>query len=487
MSANDSALRMTALIPPARASQRALKQNVRTGIRWRPLLAGAVAVLLVAGVTFEYRTLAALRVRPAPAVASPKRAAPTVTVAQPVRKTIDIHGEYVGQLDSPQTVELRARVLGYLKEINFKDGAEVQQGELLFVIDAAPYEVALLKAKAQLQTAVAVMAQARDVKDVDVDKANLKRAEATYANDRQITQDNQISWSKGAVPREAVDNAVTAEKMAAAAVESAKAVLAQAEADYITRVAQAEATLANARAVVADAELNLSYTRVYAPMTGRIGRAEVKIGALVGTASDPTLLATISQIDPVWAYFSVSEREAFELQELLTSNKLGERLSGKVPVRMTLEDGKVYAHEGTLNYTSRTVDTGTGTLTMRAEFPNPGKYLRPGHYAKISVLVTEKPDALLISERAIGADQGGKYVLLVNNANKVERRAVKVGPRADGMIVIETGLNDGERVVVNGLQHARAGSEVAPIEETATAAQTTDDSAAKNVATASGR
>ena len=407
------------------------------------------------------------------AVATPKKPAPpTVTVAQPVRKTINVHSEFVGQLDSPQTVELRARVEGFVKAINFNDGAEVNEGALLVVIDPAPYELASQKAKAQLLNSQVALAQAKDVKDIDVARANLKKAEATYTNSRQMTLDNKISWEKGAVAREAVDNAVTAEKLAAAAVESAKATLAQAEADYISRVALAEAVVSMNKVTVADAELNLGYTRVYGPTTGRIGRAEIKVGSLVGRSGEPTLLATVSQIDPVWAYFSVSEREAFELHELQEANKASGHSAGKMPVQMTLEDGKVYPFVGTLNYTSRTVDTGTGTLAMRAEFPNPGKYLRPGHYAKISILVAEKPDTLLISERAIGTDQGGKFLLLVNAGNIVERRAVKVGSRHEGLIAIEDGLSDGENVVVIGLQRAQPGSVVNPISENAPAAKT---------------
>ena len=478
----DSALRLPALphpLPQARPQTSA--RTVHSKSKKLPLLAGAAVVVLAISSVAGYRAYATNH--PAAPAAPAHKSPPSVTVAQPIRKTIEVHGEYVGQLDSPQTVELRARVLGYLKEINFKDGAEVQQGDLLFVIDSAPYEIALQKAKAQLQSGEAILAQAREVKDIEVDKANVKQAEATLVNDHQLTEDNRIAWQKGAVAREQVTNAITAEKLAAAAVESAKATLAQAESDYQTRVAQAEATVALERASVADAELNLSYTRVYAPTSGRIGRAEVKIGALVGTAADPTLLATVSQIDPVWAYFSVSEREAYDLQEKLESNTFGSRSSGRAPVKMTLEDGKVYPFEGKLNYASRTVDTGTGTLTLRAEFPNPSKYLRPGHYAKISVLVTEKPDALLISERAIGNDQGGKFVLLVNGANTIERRPVSVGQRANGMIVIESGLNDGERVVVNGLQRARPGTEVTPIE----AARTAGDAGLKSVASVMGR
>ncbi len=390
---------------------------------------------------------------------------PPVTVAQPVQRTVPVYGEYVGQLDSPQTVELRARVEGYLKAIRFTEGADVKQGQLLFEIDPGQYEVALQHAKAQLLTAEAALAQARNVRDVEVDKANVTKAEAMLSNAQQMARDARVAYEASAMPREQLNITETTMKEEAANAEAMKAKLAQSQADYITRVAQAEAQVATARAAVADAELNLSYTRIYSPLEGRVGLSQVKIGALVGQ-NESTLLATVSLVNPVHVVFSISEREAFELRKLAGEEKLGEPREGKLAVSMILEDGAIYPQEGKLNFVDRALDAGTGTLTLRAEFPNPGKFLRPGNFAKVRMLLTETPDALLVSERAVGQDQGGRYLLVVGAEDKVERRSVRLGSRAgDGLVVVQDGLKAGERVVVKGLQRARPGSVVAPSEE----------------------
>lgn len=437
---------------------------IRFILDWRFLLA-----LLFAGAGAFYFLFLAPREHANATSARHAPPPPPVTIALPIRKTIDITGEWVGQLDSPQTVELRAREVGYIKEINFKDGAEVEQGALLFVIDPAPYEVALQKARAQLQTSTVAWTQAKETKQIEVTRANLARAKAAYVNAKQIAKDYTTLFDSGtgAIAREQVDKAVSDEKQADASVSAIQAALTQAESDYLHNAAKAEASVAVDQAAVADAELSLSYTRVYAPMAGRIGRSEVKIGALVGK-SESTLLATMSQIDPVWVYFAVSEREAFELHKLRDEKRLGKTRDGEPPpLQIVLENREVYPFDGKINYLSRTIDSGTGTLTFRAEFPNPGKYLRPGHYAKVRGVITERPDALLIAERAVGTDQSGKYLLLVNSENVVERRQVTVGTRTEGMVVIEKGLQGDERVIVNGLQRARPGSVVKATLETA--------------------
>ena len=382
---------------------------------------------------------------------------PAVTAATPSRNTVNLYGEYVGQVDSPQTVELRSRVDGFVKEIDFQDGTTVKKGTLLFLIDPAPYEVALQQAQAQLQTSEAALLQAQQARDIQVNKANVEKLQATANNSAQVAKDYQVAYTGGGVSREQVDTAVTNSRQDAAALESARNTLTQSEADYKTRVAQAEATVAVNKAAVAAAELNLGYTRIVAPIDGRIGLALVKIGSLV---SSSTLLATISQVDPVWVYFSISEGEAFEFHHLHEEKKLGLTSSGKVPVRMILADGSTYPSEGTIDYVSRIVDPGTGTLSLRAEFPNPDGFLRPGNYAKVRILITQKPNALLIPEEAIQEDQSGKYVLTINDKNVVERRPVKTGTQDEGLIEITEGLDGEERVIANGIVRVRPGMEV---------------------------
>lgn len=394
---------------------------------------------------------------------SPKMPAAAVTVAQPVQRTVPVYGSYVGSVESPQTVELRARVSGFLKEICFAEGGEVKKGDLMFVIDPAQYEVAVKQALAQQLTAEAGLAQARNVRDVEVDKANLAKAEATLANARQIAKDTEVAYRANAVPREQLNTAHTNMKEEESSVEAAKATLAQSEADFHTRVSQAEAQVATARATVAQAELNLGYTRIYSPLNGRVGRASEKIGALVGQ-NEPTLLATVSLVSPVYVTFSMSEREAFSLRSMKGEGLRREEAS--LSVRIALEDGKLYPQEGRLNFVDRALDAGTGTLMLRAEFANPDGFLRPGNYAKVRMLLEERKDALLVTERAVSRDQAGKFLLVVNAQNKVERRDIRTGAHADGgLVVVDAGLKVGDRVVVKGLQRTRPGADVNPAEE----------------------
>jgi membrane fusion protein (multidrug efflux system) len=403
---------------------------------------------------------------------------PAVTVATPVRKTVAVYGEYVGMVDSPQTIELVARVEGFVKEICFQEGSEVAQDALMFVIDPDQYQVALQKAKAQsllaeatLASAKAALVQAKNVKDIEVDRANVARDQAALENADQVAKDARVAVGANAMARSQLDSAEAGLKQARATLEATRAKLAQSEADYQTRVAQAEANVAQAeaniaaaKAAVADADLNLSYTKVRTPVKGRVGLAHVKIGRLVGhNEATPTLLATVSLMDPLYVHFTISEREMYTLKKLADEKKLGKTVAGKLAVNMILEDGSLYPHEGMINFTDRALDPGTGTLKMRAEFPNPDKFLRPGNYAKIRMVLTELPDALVISERALGTDQSGPFVLVVDPQNLVEYRPVKTGPKADGgMVVIEAGLKPDDRVIVKGLQRARPRREVAP-------------------------
>jgi membrane fusion protein (multidrug efflux system) len=379
---------------------------------------------------------------------------------------VPVYGEYVGQVDSPQTVELRPRVEGFLKEICFKEGSEVQQGALMFVIDPAEYNVALMKAQAALLSAEVSLAQAKNAKDIEVDKANVARDEAVLANAITDLNDKKVAVAANALARSQLDSAIAREKEARAVLDATRAKLTQSQADYQTRVAQADAQVAVAKAAVAEADLNLSYTKIYTPLKGRVGLAHAKIGALVGDEPSPPVLATVSLVDPVHVIFTISEREMFAFKQLSDLRRSGAAAAGKLPVSMILEDGSLYPHQGTLDFVDRALDASTGTLRIRAEFPNPEGLLRPGNYAKVRLVLCEKQDALLVTERALGVDQGGRYVLVVNGENVVEQRPVKTGPAVDGMVVIESGLKPDEKVIVKGVQRARPGRPVNPsIEE----------------------
>lgn len=399
---------------------------------------------------------------------------PNVEVALPTRKSVEVFGEFVGQVDSPETIELRTRVEGYLKEICFHEGQEVEKGSLMFVIDPAQYEIAVQVAEAQLhvanaqvQTAVANLHQAQNSQDRLVMQANKEKADAEWFNAQQNLKENQDAHRANAVPRSVVESAEARNKQALAALDGCKAACAQSEQDYKTRIEAAQAAEAQARANVAtataqleQAKLNLVWTRIYSPVKGRVGLCNVKIGALVGHSNDLTPLATVSLVDPIQVYFTVSERSAFQIDKLARQKKQEKLSDGSVATKLILENGNFYDHPGRIDFIDRTVDSTTGTLKMRAEFPNPTGFLRPGNYAKIQMTLSEKPDALLVDECALRRDLGGAYVLVVDDTDTVQQRPVKTGTTKDGFVVIESGVNANDRVIVKGLQRTRAGKKV---------------------------
>ena len=352
-------------------------------------------------------------------VEAPKIPPPDVIVTSVAQEDVPIYGEYVGETESPRTVELRARVEGFLTKVNFKEGSMVKKGDLLFVIDPREYQAAYGKAKAQLA----------------MDEAALLKA-------RQDRRRYRSLHTKDAVSTSQLENAIAREREMTAARDG--------DLQAVER-----------------AKLNLSFTKIYAPLTGRIGRTEVRMGALVGKG-EPTLLATISQINPIYVNGSISERDY-----LLAMKRREESLKKKregVPVRpddlkvtMILADDSVYPFGGSLNFIDRTVDPNTSTLPFRLEFPNPSGILRPGQFARLRVVLEDLQDALLVPQRAVQETQEGQAVFVVDENNTVERRRVVAGPRQGSRWVIEKGLQPGERVVVEGIQRARPGIQVNPI------------------------
>lgn len=337
---------------------------------------------------------------------------PEVTVATPVERPVVDSVEFSGTTRASARVDLRARVNGYLQRIEFEDGQEVQEGDLLFVIDEAPFQAEVQAARANLLKARAAL-QLQD--------ANLARARRLYREEVTAQQELDV--------REA--------ERASAAAE----------------VAAAEAALVQA-------ELNLGYAMIRAPISGRIGRHLVDVGNLV--QAEQTLLATIERIDPIHAYFYLSERELLRFREMLRANELPDPELHPPVLHLGLTNEPGFPHEGHLDYRELGLDPNTGTVERRGVFPNPDGALVPGLFARIRAPIGEPVPRLLIDERAIGTDQRGDFVLVVNDENTVEYRPVELGIAVDGMRVVASGLRADERIVVNGLQRARPGEEVVP-------------------------
>lgn len=346
--------------------------------------------------------------------AAQARSKPEVTVATVQQRTVPIYASYVGRMEAVQTVEVRARVEGILMERRFTEGSDVTKGEVLFVIDPQQYDNALESARADLARANATAAHARD---------NVRRL-------RPLVEHR-------AVNRQQLDDALATEKEAAAMVRSAEV-------------------------AVRDAQLNLGYTTVTAPISGRIGFTVVNIGSLVGKG-EPTLLATVSQLDPIYVDFSIPEREYLQRAKASLNGASTQSESDSPSVTLILADDSEYQVGGRLRQPDRAVNPDTGTLRLRAEFPNPDRLLLPNQYAKIRLLVTEKQNAILVPEQAVQSGQTGQSVLIVNDKDEIERRNITTGQRQGHLWIVKEGLAAGERVVIEGSQSARPGMAVTPV------------------------
>lgn len=383
--------------------------------------------------------------------------APTVVVASVTQKTVPIYSEYVGQTRADDTVELRARVEGVLQKVYFKEGAGVRKGQLLFTIDKRPFEAALQSAKALAAKAVSDLAQAQQRTDVLQAQAQLAEAEAVLVRaDQDVTRLAPLAKEK-AVTEQDLDAAVAQQKAAKATVDARKANLSNLEAavKYTIERAKAEVSASNAR--ITQAQLDLSYCDIYSPINGVIGFLQVDEGNLVGR-SDATLLATVSASDPLLVDFSVSEIEYLKLTDPETAG----HQAGNLRFDLVLSDESMHPYQGTFRVLDRTVDPTTGTLKVEATFPNPGSYLRPGQFARLRVAVAERENAILIPQRAIQELQGAKTVMVVDEQNTVALRTIKLGDKADKDVVVLEGLKPGERVIVEGMQKVRPGSQVNP-------------------------
>ena len=340
---------------------------------------------------------------------------PVVTVAKPVRQEVINYEYFTGRTDAIASVDLRARVQGFLKSIHFKDGTEVKKGALLFVIDPAPF------------------------------KAKLDQAEASLARTKAVGENAEFHYKR---LKEAYD------KKVATSLELFNAL-------YIRD--ETVANVASAKAVVEQARIDLGYTKVYAPIDGRMSRHLVDIGNLVGV-SEPTLLATIISQDPIYAYFDISESDPLvhiELQRLRRDDsKPRERNKLSADLGLTGEAG--YPHVGHLDYCSNRVDPGTGTFRIRGVWPNGQRVMLPGMFARIRLPIGKEKHALLVPSVAVAADQAGSYLLVVDSRNVVRHQRVKLGETVKGLRVVREGLKPDDWVVVNGLQRARVGSMVTP-------------------------
>jgi len=338
--------------------------------------------------------------------APPTAAPPAVVVARVEQRTVPIQAEFVGRTEAVATVDLVARVEGFLKETHFKEGRPVKKGQLLFVIDPSQYE--------------AYVASAR---------AKVSQAEAQLAKNRRDVERYTPLAAEHAIPQQELDTAVASEASAAADLEAAKASLTK-------------------------AELDLSYCTIRAPFDGLIGRNQVYPGNMVGRGQ-ATVLATVSDLDPIQVTFGIPEAGY-----LAFSRRGGKGASPEV--ELILADNSVYPYPGRLRMAERAIDLKTGTLSVMVDFPNPKNLIRPNQFGRIRLVVDTAENALLVPQKAITEQQSAKVVLVIGEGNKVAHRTVSLGPRYEDSVIVTEGLRAGELVIVEGHQKARPGMVVSP-------------------------
>jgi len=401
-----------------------------------------------------------------------------VKVEPVIERDVPISSEWVGTLVGYINAQIRARVSGHLVSQNYKEGSLVKTGDLLFQVDSRPFQTALDQSDARLRLAESQVSQAQaqvSASQAQVEQARatvvqgeaqVKRAEATQRQTELDVARYTPLVQRGSVSEQELDNAVQSNLANLAAVAAARAAVLNAQASVTQAQAALEksradvqtqqANVAAARAALADAQLNLSYTKMTSPISGIAGFRGANIGDFVGP-SDATALTTVSQVDPIYAQFPISEQRALAAFRQWDADPRAPR---DVELELILADGSVYPTRGKAESLDRQVDVTTGTVLARGVFPNPGNVLRPGQYAKVRAVVEVRKSALLVPQRAVQDVQGVHQVAVVKADDTVDVRAVQVDARVGSLWIIAQGLKPGERVIVEGGDRVRPGQKV---------------------------
>jgi membrane fusion protein (multidrug efflux system) len=338
---------------------------------------------------------------------------PQVTVVVTQAKDVPIYQEFVGQIYGFKDIAIRARVEGFLEGIHFEEGARVEKGDLLYILESQPFEADVAAKMSRVAEAKTMLAKA---------KSDLDRIEP-------LAKEKAVSESD-------LDGAVARYE---ASIESVKA---------------AEANLKASK-------IQLGYTKIYSPITGIIGKTKAKVGDFVGRSPNPVILNTVSRIDTVLVEFFITEKQYLQLARRFKSEvELADKKNRKEDLELILADGSVYGYKGKPEFIDRNVDPTTGAMLVQASFPNPQELLRPGQYAKVKALVTVVKDGILVPQRCVMELQGTYRVYVVGDGDKVEIRNVKTGPKIKQFWLITEGLKPGERIVYEGLQRVKEGAVV---------------------------
>jgi membrane fusion protein (multidrug efflux system) len=390
---------------------------------------------------------------------------PVSVVVQPVvQKTVPIYTELTARTDATSSVEIRARVKAFLKTQDYKEGALVKKGQVLFTLDPREFQAQLQQARAELAKANADLQQAQEKTVVLTAQANVGIAEA--ALNKANTDVNRLKplAEIRAVPQQDYENALAAQQAATADLAGKQASLNTAKVNQAAQISLAQAAVAAAKGKIIEAQLNVEYCTIRSPIDGIAGVRQVAPGNLVGQP-DATLLTTVSQVNPLRVYLAISEAAFLRYSQLRAEGKLN---PGTTPLELILADGSVFPQKGRLIIADRAVDPKTGTLSLVAQFPNPTEVLRPGMFGRVRYAATVAQNALLVPQRAVSQLLAANTVFIVDKENKVDLRSVTLGDRVGEDFIVTAGLKPGERIVVEGIQKVRPGATVIPTTQPAT-------------------
>jgi multidrug efflux system membrane fusion protein len=371
-----------------------------------------VAVAATAGLAMVLATLGGnARSNNPPDTAPP---ATPVSVAVVEQRDVVLWEEFSGRLEAVERLEVRPRVAGAVKAIHFREGALVKQGDLLITIDPEPYRAEVDRSEAQVAAA----------------EARLSLAKSDLDRGRQL-------WHSSAVSQRDLDQRVNAQR-------------------------EAEANLRAAQAALTSSRLNLGYTEVRAPVAGRVGKLEITVGNLVAAGPSAPVLTTLVSVDPIYASFNADEQVVMRALKALAAGPNAHTQVDRIPVKMTTVTSNGTSYEGRLQLIDNQVDARSGTVRVRAVFDNADGSLLPGQFARLRMGQAKTEPALMVTERAVGTDQSKKFVMVVDAENRAIYREVTLGASVDGLRVVTSGIQPGERIIVNGLQRVRPGALIAP-------------------------